>query len=149
MSTSGGSVEGRGQLELDRLAQQARAALEWRRRADALRADGESDGVRATVSGSGALVDLTVVDRACVDGGTALAERVGAAIAAARLEVGREVAQLCAATFGEDAPQTETVRRSWEDGARRRPRVLGTDDPGRPPAPEPDPGPSGRDGGTW
>lgn len=151
MSTNdGGFIEGRGQLELDRLAQTARAALEWRKRADALRAEGESDGVRATVAGSGALVDLTILDRACADGGTALAERVGAAIAAARLEVGRDVARLCADTFGADAPQTDLVRRSWEDGARRRPRVLGTDDDrGGPPVGGAGPRPTGGGGGTW
>lgn len=146
----GGPVEGLGPLELDRLAAHARAALEWRQRADALRAEGESDGVRATVAGSGSLVDLSILDRACADGGTALVEKVSAAISAARLEVGRDVARLCADIFGEDAPQTEVVRRSWEDGARRHPRVLGSDDgPADPPAPRTGPAPSGGGGGTW
>ena len=145
----GGPIDGLGQLELERLAARARSAMLWRRRADALRAEGESEGVRATVAGSGSLVDLTVLDRACADGGTELTERVSAAITAARLEVGRDVARLCAETFGEDAPQTEMVKRSWEDGARSRPRVLGTDDgPAAPRSPGAGPAPTGG-GGTW
>lgn len=141
-------IEGLGQLELDRLANRARAALEWRRLADSLRAEGEADGVRATVAGSGALVDLTVADRACSDGGTALAQKVADAITAARVAVGQDVARLCADTFGDDAPETDLVRRSWEDGARRRPRLIGTDDDGTPPAPAGG-SPSRPGGGTW
>ena len=146
----GGPVDGLGQLELDRLAARARAAMEWRQQADALRAEGESDGVRATVAGSGSLVDLTILDRACAGGGTELTERVSAAITAARLEVGRDVARLCADTFGEDAPQTEMVKRSWEEGARRHPRVLGTDDGPADPSPRGSgPAPTTGGGGTW
>ena len=145
----GGRIEGRGELELDRLSEQARAALEWRRRADALRAEGESDGVRATVAGSGALLDLTIVDRACADGGTALVRRVADAISAARLRVGEDVARLCADTFGEQSPQADRVRTSWEQAARRRPRIVGTDNPGGPPGSGPEPRPAGGTGGTW
>ncbi|QIM20357.1 hypothetical protein G7075_03040 [Phycicoccus sp. HDW14] len=148
-----GRIDGLAQPELDRLAARARAALDWRRRAEELRADGEVDGVRATVSGTGSLVDLRIPTPACADGGDALAERVGEAISRARAEVARLVTRSAQDTFGEDSPEAGTVREQWEAGARRRPAVLrDTGDAGpassTPPRPDtPPPPPQG--GGMW
>lgn len=64
-------IDGLTQPELDRLASRARVALEWRRAVEAMRAEGEVDGVRATVNGTGSLVDLRIPTPACADGGDA------------------------------------------------------------------------------
>ncbi len=147
MSAAGG-IEGRGQGELDRLAARARAGLEWRRRAEALEGRGEVDGVQATVSGSGALLDLRVPTAACADGGDAVAALVAEAIVRARTDVAAMVARSGEETFGEDSPEADRIRRSWEEGARRRPSVV----PGAAPPPTPPPAPPGPpagDAGTW
>ncbi|GIL36120.1 hypothetical protein LG324_15650 [Phycicoccus jejuensis] len=142
-------IDGLGQAELDRLATRARTALEWRRTAEQQRAAGEHEGVRATVSGTGALVDLRIATSACADGGDALAARVGEAISRARAEVARHVVRTAEDAFGEDASEVRTVREQWEAGALHRPAVLrtGTDEGDRGPRRPPPPPPSG--GGMW
>lgn len=143
-------IDGLTQNELDRLAARARTALEWRQAVEALRADGEVDGVRATVNGTGSLVDLTIPTPACADGGEALADRVSRAIAAARAEAARLAASSGEATFGEDSREAATIRASWEDGARQRPQVVAAGDDRRDDRPPPPSAPpSSPPSGTW
>lgn len=142
-------IDGLTQNELDRLAARARTALEWRQAVEALRADGEVDGVRATVNGTGSLVDLTIPTPACADGGEALADRVSRAIAAARTEAARLAASSGEATFGEDSDEAATIRASWEEGAHRRPQVVAAGDGGRDDRPPPAAPPSAPPSGTW
>jgi hypothetical protein len=130
--TDGAPAEG----ELDRLAARTRAAVGWRGGLDGLRGTGECDGVRVTVNGTGALVDLHVPTAACADGGSVLAERVVEALGLARADVARVVERSAAEVFGDGSQEVRSVARSWDAGARRHVAVLGTDD-GPPPRPSP------------
>ncbi|HWO50870.1 MAG TPA: YbaB/EbfC family nucleoid-associated protein [Ornithinibacter sp.] len=128
----GGAFDAPGQGELDRLAARARAAFEWRRGVEQLRGEGESDGVRVSVTGTGALVDIDIPTAACADGGAALAGRVVEALGRARADVARAVERSAADVFGDDSDEVRSVNRSWQEGARRRATVLGADGPGEP-----------------
>lgn len=143
-------VDGLTPSELDGLAARARAALAWRRAVEAMRAEGEVDGVRATVNGTGSLVDLRIPTPACADGGEALAQRVSEAITRARAEAAQRAARSGAETFGEGSHEAATIRASWEDGARRRPQVVSaTDDRRDDPRPPSSPPPASPPAGTW
>ncbi|WP_299441431.1 YbaB/EbfC family nucleoid-associated protein [uncultured Phycicoccus sp.] len=146
-----GHVDGLAQTELDRLAARARTALEWRRRVEAMEGTGEVDGVRATVNGSGSLTDLRVAASAVTDGGDAVAERISAAVAAARADVARVVARSGAETFGEDSTEAATIRRTWEGAAQARATVVRPADTPAPPDRPRDgtPPPSPPAAGTW
>lgn len=142
-------VDGLTSGELDRLADRARAALQWRRTAESLEGTGEADGVRATVNGTGALVDLRVPSAAVTDGGDRVAERISAAVAAARADVARLVARSGEETFGEDSHEAEAIRRAWETQAVAAPAVVRAT-----PGARPEPPPRGAtrpapDAGTW
>lgn len=127
-----GAFDAPGQGELDRLAARARAAFEWRQGVEQLRGEGEADGVRVSVTGTGALVDLDIPTAACADGGAALSERVVEALGRARADVARAVERSAAAVFGDDSDEVRSVSRSWQEGAQRRARVLGADGSGEP-----------------
>ncbi|KRE61335.1 YbaB/EbfC family nucleoid-associated protein [Nostocoides sp. Soil756] len=143
-------IDGLTQTELDRLAARARAALAWRQTVEAMRAEGEVDGVRVTVNGTGSLVDLRIPTAACADGGDALAGRVSEAITRARVEVARLAARSGAETFGEDSPEAATIRASWDDGARHRPQVVAAEtDRREDPRPPSGPPPASPPPGTW
>jgi hypothetical protein len=143
-------IDGLTQPELDRLAARARTALAWRQAVEAMRAEGEVDGVRATVNGTGSLVDLRIPTPACADGGEALAQRVSEAITRARTEAARLAARSGAETFGEDSHEAATIRASWEDGARHRPQVVpATGERREDPRPPSGPPPASPPSGTW
>lgn len=131
-SWDGGAFDAPGQGELDRLAARARAAFEWRRGVEQLRGEGEAEGVRVSVTGTGALVDLDIATAACADGGAVLAGRVVEALGRARADVARAVERSAAEVFGDDSDEVRSVSRSWQEGAQRRATVLGADGSGEP-----------------
>ncbi len=146
-SWDGGAFDAPGQGELDRLAARARAALQWRHGVEQLRGEGEADGVRVSVTGTGALVDLDIPTAACTDGGAALAGRVVEALGRARADVARAVERSAADVFGDDSEEVRSVSRSWQEGARRRATVLGADGSGEPGRGDDGPPPSSAPGG--
>ncbi len=135
------------QGDLDRLAARTRRALDWRQGLSGLHGEGRAHGIRAVCDAGGHLVDLSVPDAACADGGRALAESVLDALMAAREDVAEQVAGSGRAEFGEDSTEAETITASWASGLARRPQAV-TVDPrdargmpgtsGSPPAPPAD-----------
>lgn len=142
-------VDGLTSGELDRLAARARAALEWRRATESLEGTGEADGVRATVNGTGALVDLRVPSAAVADGGDRVAERISAAVAAARTDVARLVARSGEETFGEASEEAATIRRTWEAQAAAAPTVVHAAAGALPEQPPREHRPPAPGAGTW
>lgn len=98
-----------GELELNRLVQQAQAAMAWRQDVNSLRGRASVEGVDTEVSASGGVVGVTVSDAACAQGGAALAERVLDSVLAAQQNLGEQLRDSAAATFGEDSSQARTV----------------------------------------
>ena len=132
------------QGDLDRLAARTRRALDWRHGLGGLRGEGRAHGIRAVCDAGGHLVDLSVPDSACADGGRALAESVLDALMAAREDVADQVAASARAEFGEDSSEAETITSSWTAGLARRPQAVtadARDGRGLPGAPDEPPGP--------
>lgn len=98
-----------GGLELDRLVQQAQAAMAWRASVDTLRGRASRDGVDVEVSASGGVVGVTVSDAACASGGEALAAQVLDTVLDAQQDLTRQLRGSAIETFGEDSPQARTV----------------------------------------
>lgn len=113
--------------DLSRLMDQAKAAFRWRAEVDRLTGEGEDGGVRATVTGSGAVSGLTVSDAACADGGEALGELVIAAVRAAQDDLAAKIRRSAVATFGEDSDQVQTVTLGSEQRFGRTASLIDTD----------------------
>lgn len=101
-----------GEFELNRLVQQAHAAMAWRASVNALRGRANENGVSVEVSASGGVVGVTVSDSACAEGGDALAGHVLDVVFAAQQDLAQQLRGSAARTFGEDSPQTRTVQES-------------------------------------
>lgn len=101
-----------GELELNRLVQQAQAAMAWRTSVNALRGRASENGVQVEVSASGGVVGVTVSDSACSSGGDTLAGHVLDAVLAAQQDLAQQLRESAAQTFGEDSPQARTVQES-------------------------------------
>lgn len=113
--------------DLARLVEQAKAVFAWRAEVDRLSGEGEYDGVRATITGGGAVSGLTVPDAACADGGEALSERIIEAVRAAQDDLAAKVRPSAADTFGEDSDQVQTVTAGSEQRFGRSATVIDTD----------------------
>ncbi len=103
-----------GEMELNRLVQQAKAAMAWRNGVNALRGRASHEGVEAQVSASGGVVDIEVNDAACAQGGTSLAERVLDSVLAAQQDLAVQLRNSAVETFGEDSSQARTVANATE-----------------------------------
>ncbi|EAP97621.1 hypothetical protein JNB_19163 [Janibacter sp. HTCC2649] len=101
-----------GELELNRLVQQAQAAMAWRTSVNALRGRAQENGVNVQVSASGGVVGVTVSDAACAGGGDALAGNVLDAVLAAQKDLAGQLQASAIKAFGEDSPQARTVQQS-------------------------------------
>lgn len=118
-----------GALELDRLVQQARDAMEWRASVAALRGRGRSErGVEVEVTAGGGVVAVTVPDAACADGGQAVAEEILQTVLTAQRDLAAQLVRSSADRFGEDSQQAGTVAAAM-DGRFARARVLPREDP--------------------
>lgn len=104
-----------GELELNRLVQQAQAAMAWRASVNALRGRADENGVQVEVSASGGVVAVTVSDAACAAGGDAVAGHVLDAVLAAQQNLAQQLRGSATQTFGEDSPQARTVHESTLD----------------------------------
>lgn len=103
-----------GEFELNRLVQQAQAAMAWRASVDALRGRADENGVTVEVSASGGVVGVSVSDAACAEGGDALAGHVLDAVLAAQQDLAQQLRGSAAETFGEDSPQARTVHEATQ-----------------------------------
>lgn len=116
-----------GAVELQRLVEQAQAAMTWRASVEALRGRGRSeDGVEVEVSASGGVVSVTVPDAACTAGGEAAAGQVLDAVLAAQQDLAAQLRRSSTDRFGEDSSSARTVAASLESRFARG-RVLPDD----------------------
>ncbi|WP_353950760.1 hypothetical protein V6K52_14120 [Knoellia sp. S7-12] len=116
-----------GEFELNRLVQQAQAAMEWRASVNALRGRTNKDGVDVEVSASGGVVSVAVSDAACASGGEAVSGQVLDAVLEAQQDLARQLRASAIETFGEDSPQARTVENAT--GSRFTRAVVLTNDP--------------------
>lgn len=101
--------------ELRALVVRAQRAFQWRAQADALTGTASVEGVTVTVNGGGSLTALRLEEEACRDGGRALADRIVAALGLAQETVSAQLLASARETFGEQAPELDTIGASLEE----------------------------------